>query len=341
MSSTNEVKRESEGKLSEANANEKYLYSRVLELEKRNQKLEKKMKKLKKLKKELKEEVAKLRLTSPVQHIAHDHDASTSDVEIVEELNFGSRPSNLNEDQAVNSDINSNKVDEEAAFQSNGAPAQVEENGRSTIKEAAEEMQAGNSEELDEEAVDNPSGTGSSEMSNQCLQCGKGFSTPGNLSLHIKSVHGPKKECSYCHKMISANEIKLHNREAHLGYTRECPECKKQIRKSKFSQHMQVVHSGFKEKCPQCGKELSLNKLARHINEVHDKVRKHSPFCPKKLRATDLKRHIKEVHENVRKHCPFCPKMFYTSSLKRHVKEVHHGVKRSASHAPNAPLQVI
>ena len=48
MSSANEVKREFEGKLSEANVNEKYLYSRVTELEKRNQKLEKKVNKLKK-----------------------------------------------------------------------------------------------------------------------------------------------------------------------------------------------------------------------------------------------------------------------------------------------------
>ena len=38
-------------KLSEANANEKYLYGRVMELEKRSQKLEKKVKKLKKKKK--------------------------------------------------------------------------------------------------------------------------------------------------------------------------------------------------------------------------------------------------------------------------------------------------
>ena len=83
MSSANEVKREFEGKLSEANANAKYLYSRVTELEKRSQKLEKKVKKLKKKKKELKEEVAKLRGTTPVQHIADDHDASTSDVELL------------------------------------------------------------------------------------------------------------------------------------------------------------------------------------------------------------------------------------------------------------------
>ena len=66
MSSAKEVKRKSEGKLSEASAKEKYLYNRVLELEKRNQKLEKKVKKLKKKKKELKEEVAKLRGTIPI-----------------------------------------------------------------------------------------------------------------------------------------------------------------------------------------------------------------------------------------------------------------------------------
>ena len=91
MSSANEVKRESEGKLSEASANEKFLHSRVTELEKKNQKLEKKVKKLKKKKKELKEEVAKLRGAVPVQYGTDDHDASTSDVEVVEEPNIGSR----------------------------------------------------------------------------------------------------------------------------------------------------------------------------------------------------------------------------------------------------------
>ena len=67
MASSTEVKKEIEGKLSVANANEKYLYSRVTELEKRNQKLEKKVKKLKMKKKELKQEVAKLRGKIQVQ----------------------------------------------------------------------------------------------------------------------------------------------------------------------------------------------------------------------------------------------------------------------------------
>ena len=49
------------GKLSVANANEEYLYNRVMGLEKRNQRLEKKVNKLKRKKKELKQEVLKLR----------------------------------------------------------------------------------------------------------------------------------------------------------------------------------------------------------------------------------------------------------------------------------------
>ena len=61
MYSSIEVKNEIEGKLLEANANEKYLYSRVIELEKRNQKLEKKVNKLKRKKKELMQEVLKRR----------------------------------------------------------------------------------------------------------------------------------------------------------------------------------------------------------------------------------------------------------------------------------------
>ena len=61
MSSSLEVKKEVAGKLSEANANEEYLYNRVMGLEKRNQRLEKKVNKLKRKKKELKQEVLKLR----------------------------------------------------------------------------------------------------------------------------------------------------------------------------------------------------------------------------------------------------------------------------------------
>ena len=112
MSSDNEVTWGFEGKLSEANANEKYLYNRVMELEKRNQKLEKKVKKLKKNKKGLKEEVTKLRGATSAQHIADDHDASTSDVEVIEEPNLSSGQSNLDGEQAVNRDINSSYVDE-------------------------------------------------------------------------------------------------------------------------------------------------------------------------------------------------------------------------------------
>ena len=61
MTTPTEVKKEIEGRLAEANANEKYLYSKVTELEKRNQKLEKRVEKLKRKKKDLKQEVARLR----------------------------------------------------------------------------------------------------------------------------------------------------------------------------------------------------------------------------------------------------------------------------------------
>ena len=80
----------------------------------------------------------------PIQHIPNGHDASTSNVEFVEELTFGPRQSNLDEEQAVNSDVNSNNVDKETASQSNGG-AQVEDNSWLTIEDAAEEMEADNS----------------------------------------------------------------------------------------------------------------------------------------------------------------------------------------------------
>ena len=238
MSSANEVKRESEGKLSEASANEKFLHSRVTELEKKNQKLEKKVKKLKKKKKELKEEVAKLRGAVPVQYGTDDHDASTSDVEVVEEPNIGSSQSNLVEEQALNGDINSNNVDEEAALQSNGA-AQVDENRELAIEGAAEEMEARNSEE----AVDNPSGTGSSEVPNQCPQCGKGFSTPWVLSRHISEVHhGVKVNCPSCFKHFPSSSLKTHIRGVHRRERKKCPHCPKNFHPKSLPQHIRKAH---------------------------------------------------------------------------------------------------
>ena len=224
MSLGNEVKREVETRLSEANENEKYLYSRVMELEKRNQLLEKKVKKLTKKKMELREEVLKLRGKTVVQHLADDHAASTSDVEIIEEPHFGSAPpSHGEEEQAVNDGVNSNNNVDDTTSQSICAD-QIEANRESTIEEAAQDLEVNSPEELDVEAVDDPSGAGSSVLQNQCPQCSKGFSTPWNLSQHIKGVHGPKKECHICHKTYNSTKLYRHVREAHMGDTRECPE---------------------------------------------------------------------------------------------------------------------
>ena len=90
--------------------------------------------------------------TASCSHIADNHDAGTPDDEIIEELSFSSRQSNLDEEQAVNSDVNSNNIDEETAFQSNGA-AKVVENWGLDIEEAAEEIEADNSEELEAEML--------------------------------------------------------------------------------------------------------------------------------------------------------------------------------------------
>ena len=203
MSLGNEVKREVEAKLSEVNENKKYLYSRVMELEKRNQKLEKKVRKLKKKKKELKEEVTKLRRKTVVQHLA---DAGASDVEVVEEPNFGSSLSNHYEERAENYNINSDNLDE-TAVPFNSAD-EDEEDRRSTIEGAAEGFADNSPEELPEEAVDNPSETGCSEhlgeVKNQCPQCGKSFNTSSHLGQHIKGVHGPKEKCVFFVKRCSA-----------------------------------------------------------------------------------------------------------------------------------------
>ena len=166
------------------------------------------------------------------------------------------------------------------------------------------------------------------EMENGCSQCGKGFRTAGNLTVHIRSVHGPKKKCNVCQTLVSAANLKRHMKEMHEGDRRQCPECKKEIASSKFSQHMQIVHLGFKKKCPRCGKLVTSNGMSTHIKEDHDGVRKKCPHCPKQFKSAVLNVHIKEVHQGIRKKCPHCSKNFTSGALRRHIREDHDGVRK-------------
>jgi len=345
-----------------ANANEKYLYSRVTELEKRNQKLEKKVKKLKRKKKELKQEVVKLRgqiQSQGTEGGERQDEVSTSaageeggEVEVLEmeeEVTNSPSRSNDEEEHVCASDINRDfvdqaaddpdEVDEESEVDENQSNGQ---SGLNNEEESAGRNDVNCNEEHDDEAgdrqgeVEGQHSDHHGEVENRCSQCGKTFVSAGNLKTHIRSVHGPKKKCNVCKKFFSAGSLKTHVKEIHEGDRRQCPECKKEIASSKLSEHMQHAHLGFKKECPRCGKHMASKHLSTHIKEEHEGVRKKCPFCTKQFRTSHLSGHIREVHQGIRKKkkkCPHCPKLF-GDHLNQHIQAVHQGIRKKCPYCP-------
>ena len=136
------------------------MYSRVTDLERRNQRLEKKVAKLKRRKKELKQEVAKLRGKALFERSGEAEELTgqdEGDVEVVEmeeeNLCSASRRSNI-EDENVDTNSNADFADDRAEVeenQRNGSGGFVNEEepaGRSVVS---------SNEEHDDEAVDQTS----------------------------------------------------------------------------------------------------------------------------------------------------------------------------------------
>ena len=78
----------------------------------------------------------------------------------------------------------------------------------------------------------------------ECEECGKKMLKAWNLERHKQSVHGDKKMCQSCFKLISSTNMKRHIQEVHNHVSNvECKECGRSfIYKSSLPRHMRHVH---------------------------------------------------------------------------------------------------
>ena len=170
-----------------------------------------------------------------------------------------------------------------------------------------------------------------------CPHCGKMFTLPCYLQLHL-NVHKPKTlKCEQCPRMFSSESYRAdHVRRAHMtGNTFTCVPCGKtfytQERYSKHERTHNVVVKNFP--CEQCRKSFDSNSsLVRHM-KVHGvvKIKSHKcQTCGNSFAKLDgLQRHITRTHATktvkVKSFkCDVCPNAYTSqSSLKRHQVEAH------------------
>ena len=138
--------------------------------------------------------------------------------------------------------------------------------------------------------------TNDSENKLLCKKCNKIFSTPGNLKIHVKTIHDNK-----------------------LPFKCTFPNCKKEYRrKSELIDH-ERTHFGIQPfVCKICKKSFNIKSNLNSHYKYHSEIRPFEcPFCDKKFKTNkDLKDHIKNYHFKIKKYvCNLCDKRFGKLSL--------------------------
>ncbi|XP_059618621.1 oocyte zinc finger protein XlCOF6-like [Phlebotomus argentipes] len=193
-----------------------------------------------------------------------------------------------------------------------------------------------------------------------CSECGKRFTTKGNLQSHM-TIHMPDEmrlifPCPYCEKKFSqkicveGHITACHDRdnaficeecgkscntkgalgqhmETHIKeYNFQCQICSKKFKTRLQVKRHEVCHSAEVFLCGECGLKLKSKKTLRMHKLVHLDVKKFKcNYCGNEFkRSKTLKNHLL-LHSGLRPYeCQFCDKTFtFGSSFRVHQKKVH------------------
>ena len=158
-----------------------------------------------------------------------------------------------------------------------------------------------------------------------CHQCGKVFSRPARLKIHVEAHKGKKPyACTVCGKGFSYKSHLSAHMITHPGEKpHKCTVCGKGFSyKSHLSAHM-ITHPGEKpHKCTVCGKDFSYKShLSAHM-VTHTGERPYKcTVCDKTfVLLSPLKRHMRTHTGKKQKVCPYCDDTFSsTPNLKQHM----------------------
>jgi len=170
-----------------------------------------------------------------------------------------------------------------------------------------------------------------------CKECGKGYKSKRNLSVH-GNVHTKLRKyvCQVlgCGKSFTeSGGLSRHKKSSHENVFHECPECGRRFgQKGDMTRHYNNVHQEEKpHKCVTCGLQFSRNhNLTQHIKTVHQNIRDFKcQHCGKSFgKAGARKNHVEAVHLKIRYPCTWweggCS---YTTGqmaqVKFHIRQVH------------------
>lgn len=106
-----------------------------------------------------------------------------------------------------------------------------------------------------------------------CMDCGKGFSTPHGLEVHVRRTHTGQRPfvCNVCHKSFGhADSLNQHRLVHNMDRSFQCKQCGKSFKRSStLSTHM-LIHSDTRPyACPYCGKRFHQKSDMKKHTYIH------------------------------------------------------------------------